>query len=679
MLIRKAKIAICTLAAMSFSYTVTAAVPHVFQSNSPAKATEVNQNFAYLDERADQIEGRVLVLEQQKEGQGSTSASLVIDGVSNLRTATIEQYYAALSTKPMVNAIEKSVDCTDDKYALRETYLRYAFAMKVELSVTGVCYGSLTSVADSYIQIHNQVLSITGASEDAAIVADPTTKMVNLLGGFGGGLYLLNIDISLGTSDFAILLSRNSQNSIENVVIKGVDGSDNWGIWAQGGSQFYLNNAVIDSPNGIGLASGASMRTLGGTVTIQSDALKYALVSRGATARLKGTIEVKGKRDESLDFWDPIFLLTAGSNFYNDFDGNAKLDIQVNGLLNATDDANLSLEMLSIVDGVIGLNHAKLQTNEINHLAGGMYVVNLADFRASSGVMGNDNDYWSTIANSSWVDIQNVSGSSVGIALNGNSTFATTKSNWKSLYANMGTTVFIDSAVFSSTVELQNQSVANIVSEQSTTTMSALWINTASTVNANNIEVSGNVDMTKNSTLNLANSTISELNLSNSSATVNTVTLTKIIGEGSTIDVDASTVPEAAVSRGSNLKMNNVSDGGKITADFNSNLSFNNSKVENISARFNSSVQLGDSTVTGASSVFDWLSASIYIDRNSTLGFWGTSGLEDGALPIRIEALSFAEFDFGTDQGLDGITIEQCNGSVVFVPESANAILNTNC
>ncbi|GAA0856783.1 hypothetical protein [Aliiglaciecola litoralis] len=654
-------------------------VPFVFQSNSPAKATEVNQNFASLDARAADHESRIIVLEQ---GQNSNSADLTpitINGVENLREATYEQYAAALAKKPMSPKVAMSVDCSTDKNALRETFLQYSFVKHLTLSITGECYGSLNQLADSVIQIHSQVLGLNGEADNAALIADPVTEQVDLLGGFGGGLYLSNLDITLGNSDFAVLFSRNSHNSIRDTVINVPNSSSAWGIWAQAGAQFYIGNVTINSPQGIGLTGGAVMRTIG-EVTIESDAMKYALVSRASTARLASTIYINGQRAENYDLWDAVVNITEGSNFYTDVHRTASLDLQMYGAVDLSKDSILSLTSLDIANGFIGLNHGKLQVDDLNHLAGGLYVYDLSDFRVSNGVMGQNAEYIAAVGNSSWVDIKNVAATNVHMQINGNVTFATSNAQWKSLYSNMGSTVYIENSTFLDSVELQNQSVANISgSDNIATTMRALWIDSGSAVTAENITVNEGVALTKNSTLTFSNSTANDINAASSQVTVNDATVNNLVAESSTVIVDNSPMTEVNASRGSNITLNNVTSDGKVVAEFNSSLALNSSTVENAMVRFNSSLQIADSTVIGSNSVVDYVSASIYIDRNSSLGFWGVSGLGDGALPIRVEASSFAEFDSGFDQGLDGITIGHCSSSVVYVPESANAIVTNGC
>ena len=118
------------------------------------------------------------------------------------------------------------IDCTENPAALNEAYLANKFTQSLSFSIAGSCYGDITvprNEEEPLIQVHGQVIFITGVDDSAALIDNDLTGNINLWATFGGGLYLR--DLSIVTSGvIPVAYSRNGHGSVTNVSINRAEG-----------------------------------------------------------------------------------------------------------------------------------------------------------------------------------------------------------------------------------------------------------------------------------------------------------------------------------------------------------------------------------------------------------------------------------------------------------------------
>ncbi|KHT54726.1 hypothetical protein RJ41_05660 [Alteromonas marina] len=217
--------------ALAFSTTVFAQqeVPHIFTPSTPAKAAEVNENFDSLNSRLNELSEKALP--------------------ENITIVNVE------------------IDCTENPAALNEAYLENWYIKDLSFNIKGSCYGDIDTPRkeeDPSVQVHGQVLGIYGVDDTAELIDNDLTGQVDLLGGFGGGLYLNNLTIKT-SGDFPVFYSRNAAGSVRNVsfIYEG-EGYSGDALWIQEGAQVYLSDLTINGFNGgIRGVNGAVVRSLG--------------------------------------------------------------------------------------------------------------------------------------------------------------------------------------------------------------------------------------------------------------------------------------------------------------------------------------------------------------------------------------------------------------------------------
>jgi len=158
------------------------------------------------------------------------------------------------------------IDCTENPAALNEAYLANKFTQSLSFSIAGSCYGDITvprNEEEPLIQVHGQVIFITGVDDSAALIDNDLTGNINLWATFGGGLYLR--DLSVVTSGaIPVAYSRNGHGSVTNVSINRADGDAYAGIYVQEGGQVYVGDIAINGFEvGIGVRNGGLLRTIG--------------------------------------------------------------------------------------------------------------------------------------------------------------------------------------------------------------------------------------------------------------------------------------------------------------------------------------------------------------------------------------------------------------------------------
>jgi len=238
-----------------------------FSDGTPALAKDVNDNNLVISDKAQELEERILLLE-------NTSDRLVrIDGAAGRvsRSAMKDPRNASSAQGTLVELfggklILENIDCTNDPYALNRTYLQNSRFSYIQFTIIGDCYGDLSrrSLGETldpdeplYIQEHAQVLAIypaedpqnPGSEAAARIIANPDSDALSLNVSFGGALYIHNVDLVAGTNDVnGVLYSRGSTGTLSNVKIT-LQGGGQTGIRVQHASSPYLANVTIESPS----------------------------------------------------------------------------------------------------------------------------------------------------------------------------------------------------------------------------------------------------------------------------------------------------------------------------------------------------------------------------------------------------------------------------------------------
>jgi len=251
------------------SNTFAEKVPNIFTPNTPAKAAEVNENFDFLVHK-------------------SMGANLV-DG-----------------------EVELAIDCTTNSAALNEAYAEHVNYRNLNFSIKGNCYGDITVKrtfdgdsnweGNSY-QVAGQTISIYPQDgQVAGLIPNDLSDKVAIWGGFGGGLYLNDLTITLSANnwDYGAAFSRNGQGAVNNVTIIGPDTPNGAGIWLQEGAQAYILGVDISKVTwGVFAHNNSAVRFLGNTSTISSQSEGVKVL--GSSVRQQAAINVTSAAGAAID------------------------------------------------------------------------------------------------------------------------------------------------------------------------------------------------------------------------------------------------------------------------------------------------------------------------------------------------------------------------------------------
>ncbi|TMO82179.1 hypothetical protein [Pseudoalteromonas spongiae] len=310
-MISKRLLTISVLSTLSV-HAMAQGVPNIFSPDTPAKASEVNENFDFL-------------------ASNSIGANLINGEIST------------------------DVDCTSNAAALNEAYAEYVNYREINFQIKGNCYGDITvkrsfdeqnNWDNATYQVHGQTINIyPQIDQTAGLIPNDLSGNVAIWGSFGGGLYLNDLTITLGSEwDYGAAYSRNGHGAVTNVTIVGPNTANGAGIWVQEGGQVYVNGVNMSNVIwGIYAVNNATVRLLDQTTTIssQSDSIKVI----AANVRQQADLFLTSETGRSLSIesgshwngWGKNITVTGGevyvgggSTFKNEDGGGITSSGQVN-------------------------------------------------------------------------------------------------------------------------------------------------------------------------------------------------------------------------------------------------------------------------------------------------------------------------------------------------------------
>ena len=455
------------VAALSTHTVAQQNVPHIFAPSTPAKAAEVNENFDVLNTRLNELENLV---------QPGNERQLDLD-----------------------------VDCTENPAALNEAYLENWHTKNITFSIKGSCFGDIDTPrveGDPEVQVHGQVIGISGADETAQIIANDITGNISLWASFGGGLYLNDLTIR-SSGDIPVSFSRNGQGWVNNVTIIKEDGSPYAGLWVQEGGQVYVNNLTIQGFDvGIFGINGAVIRGVG---DINISDVNNGIILQSSVFRGKGTINISANNNalqldlaSSWQGWDSTLSVQQGTVFANN--GSNIVTNQINAsnsnvhlYLSTLSGSNVSAKEMRINASQVSISDSTITENTIVEHGGVLEAYNspmhnIDVWLGSTLVFGN-----------STIDSVNVNGNS-SVHL-GTTTISTLNINTGSVVdsyqvnftgkiaAYTNATLFLNEASFSETTYIETADGAHVTLFEGTTIPSDRVSCHASTLTIDGVDV----------------------------------------------------------------------------------------------------------------------------------------------------------------------------------------------
>ena len=251
-----------------------------FQDNTPAVAKEVNDNNMVLSDKAQDLESRVKQLEDVSDRLVREE-----DAARYGRSGEPTPRSGAGGMVKLVGGkrILYGVDCNQDPHALSKAYQQNIRFKYVQFYITGNCYGHFTLVDSENtqtaapwpeLQEHGQVVSIVsdfgaqgGIATKPKLIPHPVTNTMSLIGSFGGGLYIDNVDIEISMSaGFGVLFSRGTTGDLGRSTVKCLaDNNYVRAVQIQNGAAPYLFDVTIeDCDTGIFSVNNTATTVYGG-------------------------------------------------------------------------------------------------------------------------------------------------------------------------------------------------------------------------------------------------------------------------------------------------------------------------------------------------------------------------------------------------------------------------------
>ena len=364
---------ISMVSASGFADQLEGIVP--FENNTPADANDVNNNNLILSDKAQDLDARVRQLEdvstrlirEDSAARFSTPTSSSANaetGVGGLRELDGGKLYL------------DNIDCTADPHALNRAYIEYSRFKDITFIITGDCYGdyALRDPEDpnqGFIQEFGQSIGIQGNIGENGelpfprLIPHPVSQNISLVGSFGGGLYLRNLEIIAPDFGAAVLFSRGATGSMYNVNIQcgqeaptDLPNSSTFsqGIRVQNGAVPYLegNINIKGCRTGLWALNGSSV-ALYGDLTIEY-AREGMIIQKNSSA----TLWLNPNRDATVDVANTeIAFLVSDSVVQLGWPGTDKI-MNVGGdisIRSSTVDFNATLQLLD-ADSTISIENS---------------------------------------------------------------------------------------------------------------------------------------------------------------------------------------------------------------------------------------------------------------------------------------------------------------------------------
>ena len=256
-----------------------------FQDNTPAVAKEVNDNNMVLSDKAQDLEARVKQLEDVSDRlvREDDAARFGRSGEPTPRSGAGGMVKLVGGKRVLYG-----VDCSQDPHALAKAYQQNIRYSNLQFYITGECYGHFTLVDSEGVsgtppypelQEHGQVVTIVstygeegGVATKPKLVPHPVTNTMSLIGSFGGGLYIDNVDIDIGMSaGFGVLFSRGTTGDLGRSTVRCLAGNNSVrAVQIQNGAAPYLFGVTIkDCDTGIFSLNNTATTVYGG-ITIDN-------------------------------------------------------------------------------------------------------------------------------------------------------------------------------------------------------------------------------------------------------------------------------------------------------------------------------------------------------------------------------------------------------------------------
>ena len=334
-----------TVSALFIGLSVNAAADQLdgikeFADGNPAIASEVNTNNMVLSDKAQELESRVLLLENTSDRlvriNPDSAGRLSPEAIASQATGTEGQLVELYGGK----LILEDIDCNADPYAMNKLYVENSRFSYIHFAIKGNCYGDIarTTLGETapegtfpYLQEHSQTISIGPVWDDsdqplpAKIIPNADSGQVGLYASFGGALYINSVDVELGMGE-RILYSRGATGTLGNLTITLPAGSTGGGVHVQHAASPYIAwvNIVGDPANpalrGISAMNNGVIYQFG---DINISGVKYGMqITSGASVFTWGFVTNISSTKESL--WIDSAKVKQG--VYNDMNTIMNVD-----------------------------------------------------------------------------------------------------------------------------------------------------------------------------------------------------------------------------------------------------------------------------------------------------------------------------------------------------------------
>ena len=325
-----------------------------FTDGEPALAEEVNGNNLVISDKAQELEARILQLENVSDRLVRDEDTARYGGARSAEPSAAATNVGGLTELLGGKLYLDNIDCNADPHALNKAYIDNSQYSYIQFTITGGCYGHFTLIDGTdptagELQEHGQAISIVGnvGTEDnplprPKLIANPFSNNMSLYGSFGGGLYIKDVDIDVSMAQgWGVLFSRGTTGEIARSTIT-CTAEDNAvkGIWIQNGASPYIYTVdVVDCDVG-----------LFGRNNVAA-AIYYHLSITGARLGVEllqgSSVNARGIYDEKIDVEasDWAFTLDGASQMRlgSYVSGLSNTSMEISGGIQVLGDSNLTI------------------------------------------------------------------------------------------------------------------------------------------------------------------------------------------------------------------------------------------------------------------------------------------------------------------------------------------------